>query len=601
MLVTSVVPGSRTTHIREDWRTYSLAAGQGGRNQRGTAPPATLRVVLSLLVVLVWTGGGQATEPALQFTSPTEFQVHPLGDLLPEDMDPSDRDWHGREGIKGKYFSTLSAQQADGGSLTFTVEGQSGAESSYCYESQCGPVQVRVAEGSGLLFLGASRPAPRNDNERMTVNRGRLRRMKSRFEDFPSQRVEVSVQAGQQKVHQEVRVTAPAAAPDCQDYPRRNEDRYRCYFTREITPAAFQVANSPLVDDLPGQLVQDREEYGLVFAEEFTGSYVPVDPDPDTETDTATYAATYGDTCDRGLAELDDTKWNYRKKACRAQPQGVPCGYLQGGHLHMSATSQCGSGALTGGFFQPRYGYVEVQFTVHKYRPHPFYANYNMLMGDVRRSETHLLHSYGLTLDSLEQLLTLVPWVEIDLIEYVPRDVWIAAHQYRNYRQYGVATHHPAVRPMRVDRNWDYCEGPDGYCGGDWQERLTMTYGMEWTPGGYLFLRRVHGHEETLQIWPSSGIGIGESRGQDAHGQWRNQFRFLHTDAERAPYLVPLDPADPAFYLQAVGVSHAPSFIDISAWGYNISTTTTQSELTIDHIRVFQPRNRYADMEPVYQ
>ena len=539
----------------------------------------------SLLVVLLWAGGGQAAEPALQFTSPTTFSVHPNQRLWPTETAPSSQE----DGMKERIFARLTARQATSDPLAFAVEGQSGASVDYCREAGvCGAVTARARAEDGLLYLGVG-----------FTGGGRATR--SRLEDFPAQRVEVSVQAGQQKVHQEVRVTAPAAAPDCQDYPRRNEDRYRCYFTREITPAAFQVANSPLVDDLPGQLVQDRGEYGLVFAEEFTGEYVPVDPDPDTETDTATYAATYGDTCDRGLAELDDTKWNYRKKACRAQPQGVPCGYLQGGHLHVSLTSQCNVDVRTRGFFQPRYGYVEVQFTVYNGHPHNFYANYNTLMGDLGQAEAHLLRTHGLSLDSVEQLLTLVPWVEMDILEYIPGSAFIAAHHYRNH---WVVTHHPAVRPMRVDRNFSYCAGPDGYCGGS-QERLTMTYGMEWTPGGYLLLRRVHGHEETLQIWPSSGINIRESRGQDDHGKWRSPpSRYLLTDADRAPYLVPLDPADPAFYLQAVGVNHVPSFIDIGTW-----TTAPredlplepQSELTIDHIRVFQPRNRYADMEPVYQ
>ena len=62
-----------------------------------------------------------------------------------------------------------------------------------------------------------------------------------------------------------------------------------------------------------------------------------------------------------------------------------------------------------------------------------------------------------------------------------------------------------------------------------------------------------------------------------------------------------LDPDDPAFHLEAVGISHAPKNIDIGGWSQGALGLTNRSELTIDYIRVFQPRNHYADMEPLYQ
>ena len=39
--------------------------------------------------------------------------------------------------------------------------------------------------------------------------------------------------------------------------------------------------------------------------------------------------------------------------------------------------------------------------------------------------------------------------------------------------------------------------------------------------------------------------------------------------------------------------------INLGVWGYYNGGRA--SEVTIDYIRVFQPRNRYADMEPRYQ
>ena len=542
------------------------------------------RWLLSASVLLLVLGGvsvGQANEPALRFTSSTEFQVHPNLRLWPTGHAPGSD----REGIKHVIFARLTAAQAAHDPLTFTVEGQSGEAMVYCHNRQCGAVAVGAVAEDGLLYLGVG-----FERNRAEVS------IRSRFEDFPAQRVEVSVQAAGQQVYQEVRVTAPTTAPDCGDYPALSEDRYRCYFTREITPAAFRVANSPLVDALPGQLVQDRGEYALVFAEEFSGSYVPVDPDPDTETDTATYAATYGDTCDRGLVELDATKWSYPKKDCRATPEGPPCAYLAGGHLHASATNQCSLDLQTWGSFRPKYGYVEFQFTVHMTAPHWYYLNYNMILGDLRRAEWHLLGTHALSLDSLERLLTLVPWTEVDVLEYVPGSRYLTAHQYRNHHR---VTNHPDLRPMRTNRNWTYCTGT-GYCTG--LGRLTITYGLEWTPRGYLVLRRVHGHEEVPQIWPRDTIEIQQSADRYYNGEWPNPTRYLRSAADREPYFVQLDPNDRAFSLEAVGISHVPLPISIGTWGsLGSAENRNVSQLTIDYLRVFQPRNRYADMEPLYQ
>ena len=84
--------------------------------------------VLGVLSVLLWASGGQANEPALRFTSPTAFPVHPGARLLPADMDTSHPHWDDEEGIKGIYFGTLSGQQAANADLTFAVEGQAGED-----------------------------------------------------------------------------------------------------------------------------------------------------------------------------------------------------------------------------------------------------------------------------------------------------------------------------------------------------------------------------------------------------------------------------------------------------------------------------------------
>ncbi len=55
--------------------------------------------------------------------------------------------------------------------------------------------------------------------------------------------------------------------------------------------------------------------------------------------------------------------------------------------------------------------------------------------------------------------------------------------------------------------------------------------------------------------------------------------------------------------LERLGIAHVPARIDLGAWNQNMTAefATNEARLAVDYIRVFQPRNRYADMEPVYQ
>ena len=110
----------------------------------------------------------------------------------------------------------------------------------------------------------------------------------------------------------------------------------------------------------------------------------------------------------------------------------------------------------------------------------------------------------------------------------------------------------------------------------------------------------MHGHDEGLQIWPRDTIEIEQSADRYYNGEWPPPNRHLRSAAEREPYFVSLDPNDRNFSLEAVGISHVPLAIHIGTWGPKISNANL-SELTVDYLRVFQPRNRYADMEPLYQ
>ena len=253
---------------------------------------------------------------------------------------------------------------------------------------------------------------------------------------------------------------------------------------------------------------------------------------------------------------------------------------------------------------------MRVSYTLQTTRPPRSgitqFQNFNIVLGDPRRPGKHLLHTHDLEINSLERLLTLVTWLEYDFFEYNPDSRNMVSHQYRNW----LHVHHPAVPPLRTNKKREFCkerslsgeevlryQPPN--CGNT-AARITITEGMEWTPEGYLFLRRVHGLDDTPTIPDKSGTEIQAATWADNSWRINGNNRRLVSGTERAAYFVQPDPDDTAFYLEALGIGHAPSAVYIGAWGFSMAQTN-QVEMTIDYIRVFQPRNRYADMEPLYQ
>ena len=65
-------------------------------------------------------------------------------------------------------------------------------------------------------------------------------------------------------------------------------------------------------------------------------------------------------------------------------------------------------------------------------------------------------------------------------------------------------------------------------------------------------------------------------------------------------YLVP---GDTGSLLDQVGVAHVPLPLHLSTWSFMVKERHPyiRRHLTFDHVRVWQPENHYADMEPVYQ
>ena len=469
------------------------------------------RVVAAVVTAVVLAGGGVSSvqaqsqhAPALQFTSPTVLRLHPETRLWARDTDMHPVDGKGVLGRKRYYFDALAAQQSAADELTFTVEGQGGEAQQYCFESRCGAVSVEVLAELGHLYLGLDIAEFKNRND--TTNRAKSRALGSRSEDFRPQRVEVAVQAGSRKVYQEVVVAAPASAPDCSDYPTRNEDRFRCYYTREYGAAAFREPAPELLAGLPGQLVQDREQYEVVFAEEFTAAIRRRRSSMTNVT--------------AGLQSLTRASGTTAISCVAGRGRGTRRG-------HRANTWKTGTSILRppenaaaisiAGVFRAALWVCGNQLH-HQFVPLAGAAesvqNYNMLLGNLNRAEREPLRSHNLEINSLERFLTLVNWVELDLVEYGPRyrpDV--IGHQYRNW----LHVHHPAVLPLRTNKKMEFCqdESSEGVilryqppsCGNT-AARITIT-GGEWSgpPRGISSCGGVHGLDDTPTIPDKSGTG----------------------------------------------------------------------------------------------
>ncbi len=57
----------------------------------------------------------------------------------------------------------------------------------------------------------------------------------------------------------------------------------------------------------------------------------------------------------------------------------------------------------------------------------------------------------------------------------------------------------------------------------------------------------------------------------------------------------------PSVILEQVGIGHVPAWLRFSSLGWGSPDTEPATRAHVDYVRVFQPENLYADMEPVYQ
>ena len=459
--------------------------------------------------------------------------------------------------------------------LSFAVEGQhdpSGYQ--FCETpSTCDYVNVRVTS-TGLLYL--------HKQQRTGFQQGY-------FADFPTRTVELSATDADSslKVYREVLVVPPTAVTGCEDYGEDNPDAYACLFLRELLPsdAPTGVNESTLRDSLPG-LVQEADNYSLVFAEEFDGTPPPANSSG----------------CRDGLSTLDNDVWNY-SDAChssKVDSRGEPCGNVVGGELVIADSGNCpGAGITSSGKLHAKYGYFEIKYTINA-DTWSTYSNYNFILFARGAKLRYLLDRYGVDIDDWEDYLTNLD-IEVDILEYVTTDRGDVAHQYGN-AGYFIAD--SDLAPIRSTKWHYYCRNssisiirnPDLPCRSS--DTFTVTRGIEWTPRGYRTFSKVDGIQDDMIVVPKDKIAV---RINKVVGNRPGPLQTV-TGTAKDTYFEYLDPDDTDSLLEQVAVSHVPLPMNFGTWGWlGSSQPYIRTRMKIDYVRLWQPENHYADMEPVYQ
>jgi len=193
----------------------------------------------------------------------------------------------------------------------------------------------------------------------------------------------------------------------------------------------------------------------------------------------------------------------------------------------------------------------------------------------------------------------------------------VISHLYFNFDH---DAYFPAAQPTRF--NWrtykkeqepwqDWEGGSDVILSDDW---VTQTMGVEWTPAGYRFFQRLDGIEQRgeriqpgqMQVLRKDWI---ELRQRAERSYLNGNFDGWHTSENnlgptgKNQYFTHLDDDDPDSVLIQFAVAHRPQELSIGQWGPKSrdAKDSITTRLEIDHVRIFQPKDRYAGMEPVYQ
>ena len=560
---------------------------------------------MAAAAVVAVPGGGRADAAPAQDAAPdlrfsqTEFELHPRAVVWNRHNEAKSKNAFGSDGLPTlprAHFARVEVNRAEtvNGVVYAVEELPDKSDHRVCYRfnsNDCFDLEFGVRDNSGWLFTRVDGYCPNCASQYM--------------EDFEEQRVQLSAKdAGSAlKVYREVLVKPPADSPDCADFPDKDVDRYTCLFLRETLPAAPPATTSAMRDSLPG-LVQPTDNYSLVFAEEFNGT---AEKDPKA--------------CYNGMATLDRSIWNFPDHCQRAYPTSssgapVPCVNVEDGHFYMSRTSWCGGGMETEGSFQYQYGYLEVKYTVNirdrKDLP-PWYHNYAFFVGHAGLPSLNEFPEYNVALNSYEDMSKYVE-TEIDVFEFIPRDKMDIFHQYGNF--YNTVKSLDGA-PRRSVKAFFYCIPRPRY---GWYgnvglffspascnkptKTVTVTKGVEWTPRGYRTFMKVDGVHDEFQVLQASNIAT------EIEGARKIDGKVVYYGPRRR-YTRGFFEGTGDDILEQIAIGHRPASLWLNAWGHPTcdageeppcaKSADIKTKMQIDYIRIFQPANRYTDMEPVYK
>ena len=457
----------------------------------------------------------------------------------------------------------------------------------------CAHVEVGIVEDSGALFLFADEASITTDiiREGPGLDGGFHRH--HYVNDFPTQRVELSLEVPNQdlKVYREVSVEPSERAPDCADYPSQNADRYTCLFLAEALPSDPPSASADMVNALP-DLVQPKANYRLVFAEEFDGTPVEDGCKPG---------------LDNGMVTLSGDVWHFDTNPCdNVGSNGVPCANVEDGSYYMTVTTSCSPEMVTDGKVRFKYGYIEVKYTadMSAHRTHAW-LNMAFSIADPLILLKHKYRRYDIPVEDYEAVTRYLGTV-INLFEFLPSHRLEVSHQWINpYGEQRFTTTEPrrSNKWFRLCRRGNQRSSPTPfYSANTCKPTETITRGIEWTPRGYRSFFKIDGAHDSLAVVPMGNISIERRPSTVSTG---GQVSFssterLFTGNQRGRFFEFQTDGDPDSILEKLGISHIPLEFEAHAHG-NPDTDRIETKLKIDYIRVFQPVDRYTGMEPVYQ
>ncbi len=520
--------------------------------------------------------------PALAFMD-AEPQMPRVARILTEQSKHHNED----RGVGNNYFARMAVAGDDDlvDRVVYSVEDVDGDPGQWCRvlvdtPSGCRDVKIGIRQNSGLMYLYLD-PAKHS--------------WLHPTGDFPARQVELSVDDPESdlKVYRSFLVDRSDSVPDCGDYPERNRDRFACLFLGEKLPdeADLPETTEAIRQALPN-LTQPKSQYSLIFEELFDDG-----------------AAADSIPCENGLLSLDASIWQLDRYYCDAvDPAGLPCLNVVAGHMSYGWYRGCSKPSLdTAGRFDYKYGYLEVKYTI-ELMPNNGYRNYSFFLYGNWEGE---LDSYNIDVNNARDYLSNTG-PEIDIYEAVSNSSIDIFHQYMDPNgQYMQA------RTLRTVKYIGFCKSVSGIkaeikevCDRSVGDReFTVTKGVEWTPRGYLTYVKVDGLHDNFIPYPSNQVRVQyraveysseapENRYVDKDfiteiSPWRTTDESGFSEAFSAP--------GGSVTLEQVGIGHVPAWLRLSTLGWSGPTTEITSRMHVDYIRVFQPENLYADMEPVYK